>query len=170
MAARVCADSLPLSRRFTDVPIQTVLTQRLRLQHPIIQAPLAGGSDTPHLVAAVCNAGGIGFIGAAYSTPEQILERAAAVRAQTQRPFGINLFAPMPVAEMPSSFSPALQRVAPYFAELGLPAPIAPPAPSNRFSRATCHMPRIRRRRVQLYVWLFVCRKRSPQSISAACF
>jgi nitronate monooxygenase len=114
--------------------IQTVLTQRLRLQHPIIQAPLAGGFDTPQLVAAVGNAGGIGFIGAAYSTPEQILERAAAVRAQTQRPFGINLFAPMPVAEMPASFSPALQRIAPYFAELGLPAPTAPPAPPNRFS------------------------------------
>jgi nitronate monooxygenase len=37
---------------------------------PIIQAPLAGGGDTPALVAAVCNAGGLAFIGAAYLTPE----------------------------------------------------------------------------------------------------
>ncbi|MCG8690460.1 MAG: nitronate monooxygenase, partial [Minwuiales bacterium] len=37
--------------------------QRLNLTHPIIQAPMAGGGDTPALVAAVCEAGGIGFIG-----------------------------------------------------------------------------------------------------------
>src|SRR5271170_2611514 len=114
--------------------IQTVLTQRLRLRYPIIQAPLAGGADTPQLVAAVCNGGGIGFIGAAYSTPEQILQLAAAVRSQTQQPFGINLFAPLPAAEMPSDFSAALQWVAPYYAELGLPAPTAPPVPPSRFS------------------------------------
>jgi len=114
--------------------IQTVLTQRLRLRYPIIQAPLAGGADTPQLVAAVCNGGGIGFIGAAYSTPEQILQLAAAVRSQTRQPFGINLFAPLPAAEMPSDFSAALQWVAPYYAELGLPAPTAPPVPPSRFS------------------------------------
>jgi nitronate monooxygenase len=114
--------------------LQTVLTTRLRIQHPIIQAPMAGGSDTPQLVAAVCNAGGIGFLGAAYNTPEQILENVAAVRTRTQRPFGINLFAPLPAAEMPDDASAALDRVAPFFAELGLPAPAPPAVPANRFS------------------------------------
>jgi nitronate monooxygenase len=33
-----------------------------RIEHPIIQAPRAGGSDTPALVAAVGNAGGMGSI------------------------------------------------------------------------------------------------------------
>lgn len=51
------------------MPLQTVLTQRLELNHPIIQAPLAGGGDTPDLVATVCEAGALGFIGAAYLTP-----------------------------------------------------------------------------------------------------
>src|SRR5271168_3149314 len=114
--------------------IQTVLTQRLRLRNPIIQAPLAGGADTPQLVAAVCNAGGIGFIGGGYSTPEQIMELAAAVRGLTQRPFGFNLFAPLPVPEPPSDFTPALQRVAAFFSELGLPGPSAPAIPQNQFS------------------------------------
>ena len=72
--------------------LQTVLTRRLGLQHPIIQAPLAGGGDTPDLVAAVAEAGALGFIGAAYLTPPQIAEAARAVRARTARPFGINLF------------------------------------------------------------------------------
>jgi nitronate monooxygenase len=106
----------------------------LNFQHPIIQAPLAGGGDTPELVAAVSNAGGLGFVGAAYLSPVQIAEVAHAVKSKTTRPFGINLFAPS--APATSSISPdiALQRVAPYFAELGLPAPSLPSGPAFTFS------------------------------------
>jgi len=39
------------------MPFEMDLAQRLGLSHPIIQAPLAGGGDTPNLVAAVCEAG-----------------------------------------------------------------------------------------------------------------
>lgn len=113
---------------------QTALTQRLRLEHPIIQAPLAGGGDTPELVAAVCNAGALGFIGAAYSTPAQIAELGEAVRQRTARPFGINLFAPLPVPDQVQDPQLAVQRVAPFFAELGLAAPSVPAAPASTFS------------------------------------
>ena len=44
------------------------------LNYRIIQAPMAGGGDTPALVSAVCNAEGLGFIGAAYLSPAQIGE------------------------------------------------------------------------------------------------
>ena len=84
------------------MPIQTPLTRRLGLGHPIIQAPLAGGGDTPALVAAVGNAGAIGFIGASYLTPAQIAAAAEAVRGLTKRPFGINLFAPQPLPPLPA--------------------------------------------------------------------
>ncbi|MGC2389919.1 MAG: nitronate monooxygenase, partial [Candidatus Acidiferrum sp.] len=63
--------------------IETVLTKRLKIEHPVIQAPLAGGGDTPNLVAAVGNAGAMGFVGAAYSTPAQIIELGRAVRQKT---------------------------------------------------------------------------------------
>jgi nitronate monooxygenase len=106
--------------------IQTALTKRLGMTHPIIQAPLAGGGDTPALVASVCEAGGLGFIGAAYLTPEQIGEASREVRKQTSRPFGINLFAPLPAPDAPRDPKPALERVAPFFAELGLPPPVVP--------------------------------------------
>ena len=86
------------------MPLATVLTERLGLAHPIVQAPLAGGGDTPALVAAVAEAGGLGFIGAAYLTPAQIAESANAVRACTTRPFGISLFVPLP-APAPGSAS-----------------------------------------------------------------
>src|SRR5215468_1540381 len=110
-----------------------VLTRRLGLRHPVIQAPLAGGGDTPALVAAVCEAGALGFVGAAYLTPAQIAEAARAVRARTARPFGINLFAPVRTPALPADAGPALARVAPFFAELGLPPPAVPAAPADAF-------------------------------------
>ena len=99
------------------------LLQRLQFDHPIIQAPMAGGGDTPDLVAAVCNAGALGFIGGAYLTPQQIVEASRAVRAKTSRAFGINLFAPQLPAESGISAEAAMQRLGGYYAELGLHAP-----------------------------------------------
>jgi nitronate monooxygenase len=66
---------------------------------PIILAPMAGGPTTPELVAAVSNAGGLGFLAAGYLTAEALGERIAATRALTQRPFGVNLFVPGPPAK-----------------------------------------------------------------------
>ena len=113
---------------------QTVLTQRLRLTHPIIQAPMAGGATTVGLVAAVCEAGALGFIGAAYLTPAQIIEVSRELRARTSRPFGINLFAPLPAPDEPRDPGPALERLAPFHAELGLPPPTVPALAGNPFS------------------------------------
>ncbi|MGC1613210.1 MAG: DUF561 domain-containing protein [Candidatus Acidiferrum sp.] len=114
--------------------IETVLTKHLKIEHPFIQAPMAGGGDTPDLVGAVCDAGAIGFIGAAYTTPAQIIEVGRAVRQRTTRPFGINLFAPLPDPNPITNPQAALQRVAPLFAELGLPAPSSPAPANNPFS------------------------------------
>ena len=114
--------------------IVTELTKRLELTHPIIQAPLAGGGDTPRLVAAVCEAGALGSIGAAYLTPQQIAETGRAVRALTSRPFGVNLFAPLRAPEPPATVGRSLDRVAPFFAELGLPAPARPSLPADSFA------------------------------------
>ncbi|MCI0372097.1 MAG: nitronate monooxygenase [candidate division NC10 bacterium] len=115
------------------MPFQTALTQRLGLAHPIIQAPLAGGGDTPDLVAAVCEAGALGFIGAAYLTPDQITEVSRVVRTRTTRPFGINLFAPLPAPDKPKDVGPALERVAPFYAEVGLPPPALPTSGGSSF-------------------------------------
>jgi len=112
--------------------MRSALMQMLECEHPIIQAPMAGGGDTPELVAAVGNAGGFGFIGAAYLTPTQISERSRAVRSLTSRRFGINLFAPLPASSV-HDLDAAVARLAPYHAELGLPPPAAPRLPSDNF-------------------------------------
>lgn len=116
------------------MPLATRLTQALGLSLPILQAPMAGGGDTAELVAAVSNAGGLGFVGAAYLTPEQILERGRSVRSLTSKPFGINLFAPLPKpVQDTAAIDVAMQKIAPYYEELGLPAPSIPQLPHMRF-------------------------------------
>ena len=95
---------------------------------------MAGGGDTPELVAAVSSAGALGSIGAAYLTPEQILATANSVRSKTDRPFGINLFAPQPAPALPTNTTLAVQAVAPYYAEVGLPSPEPPQLPPDRFA------------------------------------
>jgi nitronate monooxygenase len=70
------------------------------LEHPIVQAPMGGGPSTPALAAAVCEAGGLGFLAAGYRTVEAVADDIAEVRSLTGRPFGVNLFAPpAPVAD-----------------------------------------------------------------------
>ena len=64
------------------------------LQHPIVQAPMGGGASTPALAAAVAEAGGLGFLAAGYKTPDAVRADIEALRALTDRPFGVNLFAP----------------------------------------------------------------------------
>ncbi len=115
------------------MPSKNELMRRLKMIHPVIQAPLAGGGDTPELIAAVGEAGGLGFIGAAYLTPQQILEAARAARTLTARPFGISLFAPQPLPDPPKDPRAALECVAPFYAELGLPPPQPPAVAADSF-------------------------------------
>ena len=95
---------------------------------------MAGGGDTPELVAAVSSAGALGFIGAAYLTPEQIKTTAAAVRSKTSRPFGINLFAPTRPPDSVSIPKAMVERLGPYFTELGIPLPPSAPSPATSFA------------------------------------
>src|SRR5689334_8242098 len=102
--------------------MRTPITALLGCEHAIIQAPMAGGGDTPALVAASANAGAFGFIGAAYLTADQVSEAARAVRALTPRPFGINLFAPTPRED--GDVEAARARLQPYYAEFGMTVPL----------------------------------------------
>jgi nitronate monooxygenase len=105
---------------------RTTLTNRLGLMHPIIQAPM-GGATTPELVAAVCEAGGLGCVAAAYYDPEQINAACLRVRQLTDKPFGINLFAPAPVPALnQTQIDRAIARLQSYHDELGLLAPQLP--------------------------------------------
>jgi nitronate monooxygenase len=112
----------------------TPLARKLGMRLPIIAAPMAGGPSSQELVAACSAAGVLGSFGFAYTQPADMKRQAAWVRERTPAPFGINLFvSPQPDAIPPAAQGAALEAVAAYYTELGLPAPepvAAPYAPS----------------------------------------
>lgn len=105
----------------------------LALEQPIVLAPLGGGPSTPELVAAVSNAGGFGFLGAPYLSPEQIRDAIRRIRALTARPFGLNLFAGGWSRVRPAEAPAALALLAGPHARLGLPPPALPDVPPDPF-------------------------------------
>ncbi len=110
----------------------TLLT-KIGIEHPIILAPLGGGPSTPELVAAVSNAGGLGFLGAPYMTPAEIRDAVGRIRALTTRPFGVNLFAGGWSRERPAEAPHAVLLLAPFHVRLGLPPPALPEVPPDPF-------------------------------------
>src|SRR5687768_9513313 len=104
--------------------LKTSFSELLGLGVPIIQAPMAGGPASPDLVAACSAAGALGSFGFAYTQPEEMRKQVAAVRVKTDRPLGINLFsATLPPDVADDQQRAALDAVAAYYTELGLPAP-----------------------------------------------
>lgn len=110
--------------------LATPLSELVGLATPIIQAPMAGGPSSRELVAACSAAGALGSFGFAYTQPDEMRRQCAWLRERTDRPFGINLFTSAQPAPVPAAAQqPALEAVAGYFRELGLPDPQPAAAP-----------------------------------------
>jgi len=69
--------------------VRTPICDLFYIDHPVALGGM-GSATNPELVSAVSRAGGLGALGCHYQTPEQIRERTDAIRAQTNRPFGLN--------------------------------------------------------------------------------
>lgn len=105
------------------------LINLLDISHPISRAPMAAAS-TPELIAAVSNAGGLGSYGAAATPPDQLRQIIRRIRKVTDRPFGINLFAPTtePGELTPERQNAMSQILARYHSELDA-GPVPEPVP-----------------------------------------
>jgi len=88
---------------------------------PIIQGPMAGGANTPAMVAAVSNAGGLGSFGISMISQETIRAEIAQTRRLTFKPFMLNCF----VQEIPSPSQLEVERgiglLRPIWSSLGWP-------------------------------------------------
>ena len=101
------------------------LQQLLRIELPIIQAPMAGVQRSA-LAIAVSNAGGLGSLPCAMLSVDAMRKELAAIRAQTTKPFNVNFFChaqPVPSAEREAGWRATL---APYYAEYGIDAGTIP--------------------------------------------
>jgi nitronate monooxygenase len=96
---------------------------------PIVQAPMANFS-TPEMAREVSKAGGLGSVAAAAFTPDDIAAAARLVRDATDAPFGMNLLVNDPQPPDAAGLDAALERLRPYYDELGAPLPERP----NRFA------------------------------------
>src|SRR5438270_13691766 len=70
-------------------PLRTVLVEQLGCRYPIIQTAMGWVAEPP-LVAASCEAGAFGFLGAAVMTPAEAEAKVADLRRRTNKPFGVN--------------------------------------------------------------------------------
>ena len=113
--------------------LYTPLCHLLDIRYPILQAPMAGGWTTPALVSEVSNAGGLGMLAAARVAPDRLREDIRAIKARTDRPFGVNFLLARP--EEGKRDLATVQRFLDRFREeLGLPfgtteSPPLPPSP-----------------------------------------
>ncbi len=114
------------------------LLDRLGIEHPIIQSPMAGTS-TNELAIAVAEAGGLGSLACAGSSRDQVRADMAALRARTGKPINVNFYAHRAPAPDPARDAAWLDRLRPYFAELGLEPVAATNTPVPRiFDAAMC--------------------------------
>ncbi len=116
------------------------LLDLLQIEHPIVQAPMAGAQDW-ELVAAVSEAGGLGSLPCAMLKPEQIREQVEKIRTRTQRPINVNFFCHRPPRADNAREAAWRDRLARYYRELGLDpnAPVSAPARAP-FNAETCEV------------------------------
>jgi NAD(P)H-dependent flavin oxidoreductase YrpB (nitropropane dioxygenase family) len=77
--------------------LSTPLCRRLGIEVPVVQAPI-GSAASAELVAAVCNAGGLGMLALTWTPAGQLPAVLRRVRELTDRPFGVNLVLDFPIA------------------------------------------------------------------------
>lgn len=104
--------------------MQTALTRRLKLRHPIIQAPMAGTS-TPGMAAAVTWSGGLGSIAIGSVGLDEARTQVRATRALTDGPFNVNVFCHDPAEADPVRNADWIEALRPLFARFDAEPPVA---------------------------------------------
>lgn len=112
------------------------LLDLLKIEHPLIQAPM-GLHTSPALPVAVCRAGGLGSFPCAAVTPPQLRALVGKIRAQTDKPLNLNFFCNVTQRD-PALEAAWLKRLASYYAELGVYPPTFPARALPPFGTEMC--------------------------------
>jgi nitronate monooxygenase len=131
------------SRKNTMTPLHSKLCAMLGMQHPLIQAPMAGVQGS-RLAIAVSQAGGLGSLPCAMLSPDQIRTEIEAIRAATTQPYNLNFFchtSPPASVATPEREAAWRRLLAPYYEQLGIHAENVSTASMRApFSQALCDL------------------------------
>ena len=118
----------------------TRLLELFGVELPIIQAPMANATGID-MAVAVAEAGALGSYPCAALTDEKITEGVATLRARTKKPINLNFFCHHVAPADPERDAAWLNKLAPYYAELGAETPKVPlKATIVPFTVTTCRV------------------------------
>jgi nitronate monooxygenase len=115
------------------------LLDLLKIEHPIVQAPMAGhvGPDMP---MAVSGAGGLGSFPCALLTPAQVRDQVPKIRPRSPKPINLNFFCNA-IPQRDEAIETAWrQRLAHYYTELGVDPPASPTRTRAPFDAEMCEV------------------------------
>ena len=105
---------------------------------PIAQAPMANSSGVD-MAVAVAEAGALGSFPCAGLTDDKVRDGLTAIRSRTSKPINLNFFCHAEPEQDIAREAAWLERLAPYYGELGAEMPKPPlKATIYRFTEATC--------------------------------
>lgn len=116
----------------------TRLLDLFGVELPIVLAPMANFAGI-EMAIAVAKAGGLGSFPCATLNPENIRAGVAEFRSRSDKPLNVNFFCHVLPADDLARDQAWLDRIAPYYAELGVERPALPlPAGHAPFGEADC--------------------------------
>jgi len=108
----------------------------LKIEHPIIQAPM-GFHISPAMPVAVCGSGGLGSFPCSALTSAQLRDLVVKIRAQTTKPLNLNFF--FHVTQRDAAVEAAwVKRLASFYTELGVSPPEFPTSIRPPFDAQMC--------------------------------
>jgi len=116
------------------------LIDLFKIEHPIVQAPMAGAMDAD-LAAEVSAAGGLGSLPAGVLSREALREQFGKFRARTDKPVNVNFLCHQPPELSNAREARWRDRLAPYYRELGIdPAASVPSSNRAPFDASFCEL------------------------------
>ncbi len=114
------------------------LLDLLGIEHPIIQAPMAGANGSA-MAIAVSEAGGLGSLPCAMLDAAKTRAEIGVIRQQTAKPVNVNFFCHKPAVPNPDRDAAWKQYLAAYYEEFGLDASASAKAVNRApFDEAMC--------------------------------
>jgi len=114
------------------------LLERLDIQLPVIQAPMAGACGSA-MAIAVSEAGGLGSLPCAMLDASTIRAEIGVIRQRTSKPYNVNFFTHQPAEFDPDREAAWKARLSVYFDELGIERTLVTPSVNRApFDEAMC--------------------------------